>query len=93
MVKPNLTLTGDMMVLDFQTHGTSRDGVVIGWASPKSAQKIRWNEDNGRKVRNKNAAFPFSKGAEKIYDDTMLKDADKKLKKQNERIEINIGSK
>ena len=86
---PDLTLTGDMLRA-LQTHGSSRTHVIVGWANPADASKVDWNEEEGRAIT-KDTGFPFSKGAEKIYDDMMLKDADKKVKAQKERIEFKIG--
>mgnify|MGYP000299897463 CR=1 FL=1 len=86
--KPDLQLTGDMMI-NLQTRGFSKDNVVIGWRQ-ENAQKIEWNSKMGRTVTSKQR--PVSKGIERfIFKEVDLAIARNAKEATSKPINLKIG--
>ena len=86
-IKPNLTLTGDML-RNLQTRSATNESVIIGW-SGTNAEKVKWNEDMGRTVTTERK--PVAKSIERFIDKQINATIDRNIKATNETKTFVIG--
>lgn len=91
---PDLTLSGRMMgSLLIRKGQATEDDIPVGWISPKSKQKLKWNESirgKLRKIVKDIGTFPFAKHIETWFKKEIDKKLDKNVKSTSERVTFDI---
>ena len=91
--KPDLTLSGRMMgSLLIKKGQANEDNIPVGWVSPKSKQKLAWNESERGKKRaiTKETGWPFAKHIEAMFRKGIDKKLNKNVKSTSERVIFDI---